>query len=192
LLIHAGDFSFAYSGKQSSQLRDFDDWLGELRHQHKIVVPGNHDSVLEDPKMRDELTNATVLVNSGVEVEGLKIWGSPVNLEGVAFRMSKPEDRKRHWARIPKGIDILISHGPPFGILDVETGKHEHAGDPELLEAVNRVKPRLHVFGHVHGAYGTMASKHTKFINAALYGEFGELDKPPVVLELNPSPRERR
>lgn len=185
-----GDFTFF--GKRRSQLRDFDDWLGELPHAYKTVVPGNHDSVLEEPKMRDEITNATVLVDSGLEVAGLEIWGSPVNLDGPAFRMSKAEDRKRHWARIPKGIDILITHGPPFGILDIETGKQEHAGDPELLYAVNRVKPRLHFFGHIHGGYGTTATECTKFVNAALYGEFGELDKPPVVLELKPSQRGRR
>jgi hypothetical protein len=70
LLIHAGDFSFAYSGKQSSQLRDFDDWLGELPHRYKIVVPGYHDSVLEDPKVREEITNATVLVDSSMSRQG--------------------------------------------------------------------------------------------------------------------------
>jgi Icc-related predicted phosphoesterase len=171
--------------------KDFNDWLGELPHRYKIIVPGNHDAFLEASRNRAIITNATVLVNSGVEIERLKIWGSPVNLDGVAFRMSDPADRKHHWARIPKGIDILITHGPPLGILDVEYGTQVHAGDPELLKAVIRVKPRLHMFGHIHGGYGTTTTEHTKFVNAALYGKLADLDKPPILLELNPSKKGR-
>jgi Icc-related predicted phosphoesterase len=185
-LIHVGDFTFSFE-KRLSMYSDFNDWLRELPCRYKIVVPGNHDLLLEEPRYRAIITNATVLVNSGVEVERLKIWGSPVNLDGMAFRMSNAEDRKRHWAQIPRGIDILITHGPPLGVLDVEYGTQEHAGDPELLKAVIRVKPRLHVFGHIHGGYGTATRGFTKFVNAALYGELGGLEKPPVLLQLNPS-----
>jgi Icc-related predicted phosphoesterase len=186
LLIHVGDFTFSFE-KRLSMYSDFNDWLRELPCRYKIVVPGNHDVLLEESRNRAIITNATVLVNSGVEVERLKIWGSPVNIDGMAFRMSKPEDRKRHWARMPKGIDILITHGPPLGVLDVEYGAQEHAGDPELLKAVIRVRPRLHVFGHIHGGYGTATRGFTKFVNVALYGELAELEKPPVLLQLNPS-----
>jgi len=69
---------------------DFNDWLGELPHRCKVVVPGNHDLLLEEPRNRKLVTNAMLVVNSDVEIEGLKIWGSPVNLDGMAFRMSKP------------------------------------------------------------------------------------------------------
>lgn len=168
---------------------DFNDWLGELPHRYKVVVPGNHDLLLEESRNRRLISNATLLVNSGMEIEGLRIWGSPVNLDGTAFRMSDPEDRKCHWARMPKEIDILITHGPPLGILDIEPGELEEEGDPELLEAVNRVKPRLHVFGHIHGGYGSMATEHTKFVNAALFGKLGDLEKPPVLLEISPTRR---
>jgi Icc-related predicted phosphoesterase len=157
-----------------------------LPHPFKLVIPGNHEFVLEDPNMRDAIYNATLLIDEGVEIGGMRIWGSPTTLPCGAFGIFKPEDRQRHWAQVPKSIDILITHGPPFGILDLAPGAQEHAGDPELLEAVNRAKPRLHVFGHIHGAYGTMATEHTRFVNAALFGEFGDLDKPPVVVELDP------
>jgi Icc-related predicted phosphoesterase len=183
-LIHAGDFStFA---KKASQFRDFNDWLGELPHAFKLVVPGNHDFALEDPRMRDSIFNATLLIEQGVNIAGLQIWSSPTTtLGGWAFAISKPEQRKRHWAQVPGGIDILITHEPPFGILDVPRGTHDHEGDPELLDAVNRAKPRLHVFGHIHGAHGTEQTEHTKFVNAAVFGEFGDLDKPPVIIDLD-------
>ncbi len=185
ILIHAGDFTFW--GKQRSELRDFDDWLGELPHPFKVVVPGNHEFVLEDSRLRDEITNAELLIDQGIEIAGMKIWGSPVTpLYGGAFGMSRPEDRKRHWAQVPDGIDILITHGPPLDILDAAPGTQGHQGDPELLDAVQRIRPRVHAFGHIHGAYGFTVIEHTKFINAALFGEFGDLDKPPMVVELNP------
>jgi len=69
--------------------------------------------------------------------------------------MSMASDRRKHWARIPEGWDILITHGPPFGILDAVPGSNGHEGCPEHLEAVIEARPRLHVFGRVHAAYGT-------------------------------------
>ena len=117
LLIHAGDFTF-YS-KPPSIVSDFDDWLGSLPHRHKVVVPGNHEFALEEPEDRSAIANAILLVDSGVQVGGMRIWGSPViPLYGGAFGMSRAADRKRHWARIPEGLDILVTHGPPLGILD--------------------------------------------------------------------------
>src|SRR6185369_3745393 len=75
LLIHAGDFTFF--SKRRSIVRDFDPWLGELPHRHKIVVPGNHEYVLEDVRNRNLITNAILLLDSGVEIEGSRVWGSP-------------------------------------------------------------------------------------------------------------------
>src|SRR5271168_484205 len=77
LLIHAGDFSMF--SKSANAITDFNTWLGELPHRHKIVVPGNHEFFLEsDPSRRSLLSNATVLINEGIEIQGLRIWGSPV------------------------------------------------------------------------------------------------------------------
>ena len=135
LLIHAGDFTF-YT-KPPSIISDFNAWLGKLPHRHKIVTCGNHDYLLEEPRDRSAITNATLLVDSDVVVEGLKIWGSPVTpLYGGAFGMSSAADRKRHWTRIPDDTDILITHGPPLGILDAAPGLQRHEGCPELMEAV--------------------------------------------------------
>lgn len=184
LLIHAGDFTFF--SKRRSQIRDFNDWLGELPHRHKIVIPGNHESLFEaEPEMRHAITNATLLIDNGITVSGLKVWGSSVTpIYGSAFGLSNAADRKRHWARIPDDLDILVTHGPPFGILDMPLSSNAHEGCPELLEAIQRAQPRMHVFGHVHGAYGISRTERTIFVNAEMYGEAGDLDKPPIVQEL--------
>ena len=183
LLIHAGDFTFF--SKRPWMYRDFDLWLGELPHRHKIIIPGNHEYLLEDPRQRSAITNATLLVDSGVEIEGLKIWGSPVTpLYGGAFGKSRAEDCKKHWAQIPEDLDILVTHGPPLGILDQGPGSERHEGCPELREAVLWARPRVHVFGHIHAGYGTLQMTDTFFVNASLLGEDGGLSRKPVVIDL--------
>ena len=176
LLIHAGDFTF-YS-KPPSIVSDFNSWLGSLPHRHKVVIPGNHEFALEEPRNRGAITNAILLVDSGVEIEGLKIWGSPVTpLYGGAFGKSRAEDRKKHWAQIPEDTDILITHTPPFAILDHGGSSERREGCPQLLEAVFQAMPRLHVFGHIHAGYGTLRTPDTVFVNASLLGDSGSLNR---------------
>jgi predicted phosphohydrolase len=184
LLIHAGDFT--YFSKRPSMLFDFDDWLGSLPHEHKVVVPGNHEFLLEDPQHRPAISNATLLIDAGIEIEDIRIWGSPVTpLYGGAFGMSSGSDRKRVWAKIPDGTDILITHTPPFGVLDREVDGDGHQGCLGLMEAVFRIRPRLHVFGHIHGGYGTYRNENTLFANAALYDELGGVERPPIVVDFD-------
>jgi Icc-related predicted phosphoesterase len=124
-------------------------------------------------------------VDSGVEVEGIKIWGSPVTpLYGGAFGKSRAEDRKKHWAQIPEDTDILITHGPPFAILDHGLSSERREGCPQLLEAVFQAMPRLHVFGHIHTGYGTLRTSDTVFVNASLFGDGGSLSRKPIVIDL--------
>jgi Icc-related predicted phosphoesterase len=182
LLIHAGDFTF---WNHTSKIRDFNEWLGELPHRHNVVIPGNHDRAFHtDPRLHTLITNGVLLINESVQVCGLNIWGSPVTCDDASHGHSKPEERAHLYARIPKDTDILITHGPPFGVLDREPGSSERHGCTELRKAVVRVKPRLHVFGHVHVGYGTLATEHTQFVNAALMGWSGDLENRPIVLSI--------
>jgi Icc-related predicted phosphoesterase len=182
LLIHAGDFTVM--SKRPWMYRHFDLWLGDLPHRHKIVIPGNNDYLLEEPRERNVITNATLLIDSGMEVEGLKIWGSPVTpLYGGAFGKSNPADRRKHWARIPEGLDVLITHGPPLGILDHGGSADRREGCPQLLEAVFQARPRVHIFGHIHTGYGTLQTPDTLFVNASLVDEDGSLSRKPIVID---------
>jgi len=184
LLIHAGDFT--NFSKSEKEIVDFNTWLGELPHRHKIVVPGNHEFFLEaGPSKRSLFNNATVLINETAQIEDLRIWGSPVTaLYGGAFGMSSAADRKRLYSEIPVHIDVLISHGPPFGILDVARNSTQHVGCRELFDAVMRVKPRLCVFGHIH-SQGLVHTANSTFVNAAVLGPHGEVEKAPIVLWLS-------
>ena len=184
LLIHAGDFTMF--SKSAAAILDFNDWLGELPHRWKVCVPGNHEFFLEaHPSRRRLISNATLLINKGIEVVGLKIWGSPTTpLYGGAFGMNSPDDRMKLWARISGDVDILLTHAPPYGILDQSLGTANHAGCPQLLDAVQRLKPKLHIFGHAHGVHGVVSSDDTLFVNAALLGIDGDLNQHAVVLRL--------
>ena len=183
LLIHGGDIAFSQNRRQLSVLRDFNDWLGELPHRHKIVIPGNHDSVLFDSKNRSLLKNATLLVNTAITIDGIQIWGSPVTpLPGEPFGMPDAADRRNLWTRIPQDTDILVTHCPPYGILDQESGDDAHQGCEELRDTVLRVRPRLHIFGHVHGSYGTLRMPDTLSVNASMLDELGGVERRPVVV----------
>ncbi len=183
ILIHAGDFSFF--SKSLKAILDFSHWLGELPHRC-VVVPGNHEFFLEsDPTRRSLISNATVLINEGIEIQGLRIWGSPVTpLYGGAFGLSSSEDRRRLYAQIPEDIDVLVTHGPPYGILDSSPDSGMHSGCRELFDVVMRVRPKLHVFGHVHGAHGIFQTDQTTFVNAAMLGVDGDLEDSPIVLRM--------
>lgn len=184
LLIHAGDFTM--DSRNAENLIDFNDWLGELPHPFRIVIPGNHDFVVEDVSRRQLISNAILLINQGVEIMGLKIWGSPVTpLFGEAFGIASDRDRAELYSRIPSDADVLVTHGPPYGILDQAPGSEYHAGCRQLLDAVRRVKPILHVFGHVHAGYGTLNTPDTLFVNAALPSAGFEMSNPPLVFRMS-------
>jgi Calcineurin-like phosphoesterase len=109
IFIHAGDFTMF--SKSMNAIDDFNTWLGELPHRYKIIVPGNHEYFLEaDPSKRSMLTNALVLLNEGTEIEGLRIWGSPVTpLYGGAFGLSSAVDRRQLYAQIRENTDKLTN-----------------------------------------------------------------------------------
>jgi Icc-related predicted phosphoesterase len=169
VLIHAGDMTCVGG---MDEIKEFNQWLGTLPHRYKIVIAGNHDLYLESvPSMANVfITNAIYLNDSGIEIEGLKIWGSPIspNYQDWAFNRERGEAIRKHWEMIPQDTDILITHCPPFGILDFnDKGKHE--GCQDLLEIVQqKIKPRLHVFGHLHDAHGLDKIGETIFVNASI------------------------
>jgi Icc-related predicted phosphoesterase len=195
LLIVAGDLT------NYGDLRDlviFNMWLGKLKHKHKAVILGNHENgakYISD--LHGVFTNATLLHDELIEIEGFKIFGSPVNECGPYKNMwsyCEPEYIKRICSLIPK-CDILITHGPPLGILDPGISA-EHIGSPEILEAVERIKPLAHVFGHAHSGYGIFNTEETLFVNGALCDEgnrivdvTGKLLRKPLMFSLDLKPK---
>jgi Icc-related predicted phosphoesterase len=180
VLIHAGDFT--YFNRAARVVEDFNAWLSELPHKHKIVIPGNHESRAGGARWAERITAATVLINGGIEIEGIRIWGSPnTPLDWGAFGSSTADELAVLYGRIPLDTDILVTHGPPFGILDRESENGEPQGCRELLTAVRSIRPTLHVFGHIHQGYGRFSDNNTVYVNAALPGSEGRLTKKPML-----------
>jgi Icc-related predicted phosphoesterase len=167
LLLHTGDFMHH---SNVAALLDFNDWLADQPFKHKVIIAGNHDRILEErPNTANHITNAIYLNDSGCEIEGIKIWGSPVSpwFYDWAFNRERGADIKKHWDLIPNDTDILLTHTPPFDILD-KTISNEKVGCVDLLEKIKLVQPKLSVFGHIHEARGMKTIGNTTFINASM------------------------
>jgi len=196
ILIHAGDFTL---NGTLGEVVEFNEWLGTLDHPYKIVVAGNHDRCLGESgtlglKM---FTNAIYLERSGKEIEGLKIWGAPMTPAfngmrgGLTFYTNSDKEAKGVWSAIPKNLDILITHGPPFAVLD-EVVNHfnpyfdkENCGDRMLASKVIQKKPKYHVFGHIHEGYGEFIADYgTHFINCSVVNESYNMVNKPVIINL--------
>lgn len=193
VLIHSGDFSFRASILDTTE---FNEWLGSLPHPNKIFIPGNHDTLFErdEAMARSILTNAITLINQGIDINGIKIWGSPwTPTFGKWHFMGHETKLGQIWGMIPDNTDILVTHGPPHGILDEviyydnRTGEHgvRHCGSTTLRDHVIRIKkPKYHIFGHIHPGYGELDMYGVKFINAALLDDRYELVNRPIVFDI--------
>lgn len=186
LLIHAGDVSNI--GKEQG-VRDFLKWFADLDFKYKIFIAGNHDYFFErfpETYVKEIIPDNLIYLNdSGTEIEGIKIWGSPIQpwFHNWAFNRWRDAAIDKHWQLIPDDIDILITHGPAHGILD-KTSRGELVGCEDLLKKIKKVKPKFHIAGHIHEAYGIEQHDATTFINASVLNLKYELVNEPIVFEI--------
>lgn len=172
ILVHAGDVSGRGSERE---IRLFLEWFSKLPYAHKIMIAGNHDFFFEVAskdrvnEVLAEYPEITYLNDSGVTIEGIKFWGSPVTpyFHNWAFNRFQKEIAE-HWDLIPNDIDVLITHGPPYGILDKVYHDKQNVGCLILKNKVKEVKPQVHVFGHIHEAMGVHEEDGTTYINASV------------------------
>lgn len=168
ILIHSGDATISGTAEE---IRRFNNWFSALPHKHKIFVAGNHDWLFERDRGRAEKLLSPEIIylqDSAVELEGLKIYGSPwqPRFFDWAFNLDRGPEMAEKWQLIPARLDILITHGPPFGILDW-VARGEHTGCEELRKKIEEVRPKAHIFGHIHSGYGTAEHFGVRFFNAS-------------------------
>ncbi len=185
VLVHGGDLTMSGS---AAELRQAQRWLESLPHREKIVIAGNHDWGFErepEESRRILADCCTYLEDSEVTVDGLRFYGSPWQPQFYdwAFNLERGEAIRAKWDLIPAGVDVLITHGPPAGILD-RTADGDEAGCEELLAACDRVRPRLHVFGHIHEGYGELTRDGVRHLNASICDGRYQPVNPPLVVEL--------
>jgi len=167
VFVHGGDIT---PRGALADLSEFNDWLGTLNYEHKIVIAGNHDFCFETnlDEARAAMSNAILLHDEGIVIDGVKFYGSPWQPEFFdwAFNLPRGEPLREKWRLIPDDTDVLITHGPPLGHGDM-TVRGEPVGCEDLLDRIRVVQPKIHVFGHIHEGFGTTVEGATLCVNAS-------------------------
>lgn len=189
-IIHSGDIS---SRGYEWEIRAFLEWFSSLPYQYKIFTAGNHDWLFQRyssiaKELLSEFPDIIYLEDSGITIEGINIWGSPQTPRFFdwAFNVDRDEIYK-FWELIPEDTDILITHGPPYKIGDLVNNRYhtdKNVGCKALAKRVLEVKPKIHVFGHIHCGYGIYTNEHTTFINAAVLDEDYTYTQKPTIFKL--------
>ena len=200
LLIHAGDIS---NRGRRTEIQDFIKWFSGIdNYTHKIFIAGNHDFGCQD---ESAAVTELLRLNPGCEYlyddlfligkdaddydKMIKVWGSPWQPEfhNWAFNLPRQgQELKAVWDMITPDVDILITHGPPFGHLDYVAWNKLNVGCELLRERVDYLKPKIHVFGHIHSAYGYKFDGHTHFFNAAVLDERYQFTQKPLTIDWGP------
>jgi predicted phosphohydrolase len=186
VLVHAGD---ATSTGTLPEVSQFLAWFSSQPHLHKVFIAGNHDWLFARDQglaamLLAEHPDLVYLQDAGIELDGIRFWGSPWQPAFCDWAFNLPRrgpGLRAVWNKIPLGTDVLITHGPPHGALDqVRAG--EHLGCEELKLRLAAVKPRLHVFGHIHDGYGVAYAGSQVLVNASTCDEqYRPLHRPIVV-----------
>lgn len=198
VLVHAGDYSCRGDGEE---FLAFCAWFAAQPFRHKLLTPGNHDIVLEKdpgsvlPQLPREIT---LLQDRALTLEGVPFYGSPwtPRYGYWSFMLDRGEPLRERWSKIPAETQVLITHGPPYGHGDFVPGYLGRPGRAvgclELLQAVARVQPAWHVYGHIHEGYGISQSDEvpgTRFVNAALCEADYHSLREPLVFDVEPPSR---
>lgn len=187
ILIHTGDLC---GRSDLENVNRFAMWLKRQPHKHKVVIAGNHDwpfqrmRQIPEGMIRD--AGAHYLEDSMVEIGGLKIYGTPWQPAFGNWAFNLPENSPqllRKWQMIPAGIDVLLTHCPPRGIRDFEG--HSLGCMMLRAEVLERIKPRVHAFGHIHQGYGKEEVEGITFVNGSICTPAYQPDNAPITLELD-------
>ena len=183
VLIHAGDATVLGT---LNQVEDFAKWFDSQPHKYKLYTPGNHDFALEFYRKEalKFFKKSKVLIDEEITIEGKRIYMSPWTPEFYDWAFMKSLDRiQLVWDNIPSGLDVLVTHGPPKGILDITT-KGQNVGCPSLRDTILKVRPKNHVFGHIHESYGLVSEGETNYWNVASCNRGYEPVNMPITFDI--------
>lgn len=183
ILIHCGDLSNI--GK-IEEIISFINWFEDCPATHKCFIGGNHDWGLQTMAslIKQNIPKSiNYLEDSGITIEGLNIYGTPAQPIFCDWAFNKtPKQLENHFAFIPENIDILITHCPPKNVMD--NCRDGNVGCEILAKHVERISPKIHCFGHIHGGYGILEKNGTTFVNASLLDENYAVSNKPIIIEL--------
>ncbi len=185
VLIHCGDVCDGFR-KDPEAVESIDAWFGRQRFDLILCTGGNHDFAVWDRLDRGlrVFENARWLADDEVVHDGVKFYGSPwvPHLQGWAFFLTSDGLQKK-WSLIPDDTDILVTHTPPFGILDMPRSRWTNCGCRHLRRRVEEARPRYHLFGHNHASAGVHEGEFTTFVNASVVDSDFNVARGPVVID---------
>jgi predicted phosphodiesterase len=193
LLLVAGDICPLADHSEEAQRAflegPFSVWLERAPARAIAGVAGNHDLIAEEQPALPAGLPWTYLCDSAAELQGLRIWGTPfaITYGDWAF-MESDDELEQRFAEIPAGLDVLLTHGPPFGVLD-RALRGADTGSRALRRAIIRARPQVAVFGHIHEQHGEDRLGATRCLNISLLDARYAVRHAPVVFELDPMPR---
>ena len=204
VLINAGDIS---NKGHRSEIQDFIKWFSTIEnYTHKIFIAGNHDFGCQDEVLAVEellrLNPGSEYIYDDIFLIGdesddyddmVKVWGSPWQPEFYNWAFNLPRqgaELKAVWNMIPSDVDILVTHGPPNGHLDYVDYAKQNVGCELLRDRIDLIKPKIHVFGHIHSSYGYKFDGTTHFFNAAVLDERYNFTQKPLTVEWDPKTNE--
>lgn len=185
VLIHSGDSTM---GGSPGEIQGFVNWFKDQPHKHKVMVPGNHDLGFEGRTSKQFIefvrdSGITYLQDEAIEINGLRFWGAPWSprFHDWAFNVDRGDAIAAKWSLIPKDTNVLITHGPPSGILDHARGIP--LGCEALRYKVEQLKDlKCHIFGHIHEGYGMLERNGVVFMNAATCtGRYAPSNRPLTI-----------
>ena len=185
VLIHCGDSGNGFT-RQASDVDRLDDWFGQQAFDRILCIGGNHDFEMQARAERGALVfrNAEYLQDQAYEYRGVRFYGSPWTPELVDWAYYLDDDELQdRWELIPDAVEVLITHTPPFGVLD-RNSSGRNCGCPELQRRLLNLHPRIHCFGHIHASAGTTSMNGTTFINASMVNRRYEVARAPVEIEI--------
>jgi len=192
VLIHAGDITWR---GELTIFADFANWLQELPHKNKVVIFGNHELGMRSGPNKSLVlqmikdAGATYLENSETTIDGIKVYGSPATPYFMDWEWNYQRSREigEVWNLIPEDTNVLITHGPPYGILDSVQDRSRGPQGCEMLKKRIQQLPNLkaHVFGHLHKDGGKIVNLHdTIFANVAICDDAYDTTRLPTIIEV--------
>lgn len=185
ILVAAGDIC---NRGTLDEVVDFALWLHQQPYKHKVVIAGNHDRIFE---AENDLARTTLLASAPgtiylqdtvITINDLRIYGTPwtPTFGNWFFMADRGPLIRDKWQTIPEGLDVLITHGPPATVLDAVQGLP--LGCTDLFNRIMEVRPRYHIFGHIHEGYGTTIRKGMTFVNASICDHrYRAVNRPQVI-----------
>lgn len=186
VLAIAGDISMR--GTLPWFIEEFVPYIQQFTFDKCLLVFGNHDDeIYMNEEWRDIKLpeNIVVLNNTSYKYKNVKFYGSPnCNYIPGFLNTFSEETLEELFATMPDDTDVLITHSPAYGIGDTTYGDDYHLGSASLLEKIRQVKPKIHIFGHVHTGKKFIKENGTSFYNVSIVDENYEIAYKPTIVRV--------